>query len=571
VASGAAAKAAVAPRRWQVPNRPATSRRRGRQRWAAGIVAVVIVVAVVLVAIAVTGKSGPSYRTAAVQRGSVAQTLTTTGTLSPVRNADVDFQVAGTVGKVRAVVGHKVVAGQVLARLDRSTLQAALGTARSELTNARERLSQDQTSEADIATAAATVTTTGATKAASITVATVSSPRPSGSPGSHPQPPGGPVTTATLTHDQAAVRAAQHATDGALATAKTALATEATACASEESGTPPTTTTPLTCTQAAKGLLHDQSVVNNDETTVDTAELTLSGDLATATKAFEQREKSASSGGTHSHRTSGSGSTRTSGTTATATAADIANDQSTIDQAAAQVATAKANLRQTSLTAPINGTVTAITIAKGDTVSGGSSSTTPAVEIVGSKQDKATVYVSDTQVRTMKVGLPARITPDGSSQPVTGRVVGIGITGTESDSGSIDYPVTIDVARSSQQLVAGADAAISITLATAPNVIAVPTSAVHYQGSATYVDVLSAGKEVRRTVVVGAIGPALTEITSGLAVGQRVILADLNAAVPSSSTNLTRRGGFGGGFGGGGGFTITRGPGAGGSRQLVSP
>jgi RND family efflux transporter MFP subunit len=552
-----------------VPNRVATSRRRGRQRWAAGVIAIVIVVAVIGVAIAITRKSGPSYRTAAVQRGSVAQTLTTTGTLSPVRDADVDFQVAGTVGKVRAVVGHKVVAGQVLARLRRSTLQAALGTARSELTNARERLSQDQSSEAEVATAASTVNATGATKAASITITTAASPHPSGSPQPHPQPSGGPVTTATLSHDQAAVRAAQHATDGALATAKTALATEASACASEESGTSPTTTATLTCTQAAKGLLRDQTVVNDDETTVDNAELTLSGDLATATKAFEQREKTTSSGGTHSHHTSGSTSTRTSITTATA--ADIATDQSTIDQAAAQVATAKANLRQTTLTAPISGTVTAITIAKGDTVSGGSSSTTAAVEIVGSKQDKATVYVSDTQVRTMKVGLSARITPDGSSRPVTGRVVGIGITGSESDSGSIDYPVTIDVAKSSQRLVPGADAAISITLATAPNVIAVPTSAVHYQGSATYVEVLQAGKLVRKAVVVGAIGPSLTEITSGLAVGQRVVLANLNAAVPSSSTNLTRRAGFGGGFGGGTGFTITRGPGGGSGRQFVSP
>jgi RND family efflux transporter MFP subunit len=551
-----------------VPDRPGRPHHHRRRRWVGGIIALVIVVAVVAVAITVNRKSGPSYRTAAVQRGSVAQALTTTGTLSPVRDADVDFQVGGTVAKVRAALRQKVVAGQVLARLDRSSLRAELGSARSELTSARERLSEDQTSETEVATAATSVTATAATKAVSIHPTSSASPRPSGSPGSRPQPTRGPVTASTLRADQAAVRAAQHATDGALSTAKTALATEETACATEESGSTPTTSGTLTCTQAAKGLLHDQTVVNNDEAAVDGAELTLSSDLATATKAFEKREKSTSSGGTHTHRTSRSTSTGSSLTTATA--ADIANDEATVDQAAAQVATAKANLRQTTLTAPISGTVIAIAIAKGDTVSG-ASSTTPAIEIVGSKQDKATVYLSDTQVRTMKVGLPARITPDGSSQPVTGRVVGIGITGTESDSGSIDYPVTIDIARTGQALVAGADAAISITLATAANVIAVPTSAVHYQGSATYVDLLRAGKLVRQNVVVGAVGPDLTQVTSGLSVGQRVILADLNAAVPSSSTNLTRRGGFGGGFGGGGGFTITRAPTVGGSRQFVSP
>jgi hypothetical protein len=61
---------------------------------------------------------------------------------------------------------------------------------------------------------------------------------------------------------------------------------------------------------------------------------------------------------------------------------------------------------------------------------------------------------------------------------------------------------------------------------------------------------LSAGKEVRRSVKIGAVGAALTEIVSGLTEGDQVVLADLNAAVPSSSSSLTGGGGF---FGRGGG------------------
>jgi hypothetical protein len=80
---------------------------------------------------------------------------------------------------------------------------------------------------------------------------------------------------------------------------------------------------------------------------------------------------------------------------------------------------------------------------------------------------------------------------------------------------------------------------------------------VHYQGSSTYVNLLSAGALKRHTVTVGAVGPALTQVTSGLSVGESVVLANLNAAVPSSSSTLTGRGGFGGGFGGGQ-FTIRR-------------
>ena len=104
----------------------------------------------------------------------------------------------------------------------------------------------------------------------------------------------------------------------------------------------------------------------------------------------------------------------------------------------------------------------------------------------------------------------------------------------------------------------GADAAVTIALASAADVLAVPTSAVHYSGATAYVTVLANGKTTRHTVKAGAIGAALTELTAGVTVGNRVVLANLNAAVPSSSTTLTRRtttGGLGGGFSSGtGGF-----------------
>jgi HlyD family secretion protein len=514
---------------------------------------VLIVAAIVAGVLTITTTGGAAYRTAIVTRGSVAQTLTTTGVLSPVRSSDVDFQVAGTVSKVRAVVGHKVVAGKSLAWLDRASLQATLGAARAEVTSARERLSENESSETTGTTSAVSSTASASTTAASFdaarpAVVTTGHPQPTKPPQPQSGSSPGPVTTATLTRDQKAIRAAQRATDADLATASTALSTETTACAALATTPPPGS---LTCTQAATGLLHDQQAVNRDETAVDNAEQTLSRDLETALKALQQQEKSGgSSTGGKQRTTTGSTSARSSGVTVTA--ADIATDQATIDQAAAQVATAKANLRQATLTAPISGTITAVTISKGDTVAGASSATQPAIEIVGSRQDKTTVFLSDTQVRTIKVGLRADVTPDGSSRSVSGQVVGIGLTGTESTTGSVSYPVTINLGGSGTPLVAGADAAVSITLATANGVIAVPTSAVHYQGSTAYVTMLTASKPSRHTVQVGTIGPALTEVTSGLAVGQRVVLANLHAAVPSSSTTLTGRTGFGGGFGGAG-------------------
>jgi HlyD family secretion protein len=52
-------------------------------------------------------------------------------------------------------------------------------------------------------------------------------------------------------------------------------------------------------------------------------------------------------------------------------------------------------------------------------------------------------------------------------------------------------------------------------------------------------------------VQTGAVGEAWTEITDGLEVGQTVVLADLDAPLPSSATNAQ---GTGSSFGGPGGF-----------------
>jgi len=80
--------------------------------------------------------------------------------------------------------------------------------------------------------------------------------------------------------------------------------------------------------------------------------------------------------------------------------------------------------------------------------------------------------------------------------------------------------------------------------------------------SASTVMVLSGSKTQAMPVQVGAVGPDLTEIKSGLSEGQQVVIADLNAPLPSNTTTRLGAGGGGGAFGGGGGFggaTIGRG------------
>jgi multidrug efflux pump subunit AcrA (membrane-fusion protein) len=116
----------------------------------------------------------------------------------------------------------------------------------------------------------------------------------------------------------------------------------------------------------------------------------------------------------------------------------------------------------------------------------------------------------------------------------------------------------VTVSLDSGGLYAGSGADVSIVVKQMSGVIAVPTSAVTSFGAAHVVTVIQNGKAVRKVVTVGATDPTLTEITSGLAMGDRVVLAEMNLPLPTSNTSgATARaltgGGGRGGFGGGGG------------------
>jgi hypothetical protein len=75
------------------------------------------------------------------------------------------------------------------------------------------------------------------------------------------------------------------------------------------------------------------------------------------------------------------------------------------------------------------------------------------------------------------------------------------------------------------------------------------------------VTVTDNGTQQSVTVTTGVVGPDLTEIASGLTEGQTVVLADLTAAIPTSTAS-SRAGS--GALGAGSGFTGGTGGGPGG-------
>src|SRR5207247_464331 len=117
------------------------ARRRSRRRRAVVLgTAGAVVAAGAGTAWAMTGSDGPSYRLATVERADIAQTVDADGVLAARDRSTVSFAAAGTVESVRVSVGDKVRAGQTLATLDKSSLEAAVTQAKAALAEARQRL-----------------------------------------------------------------------------------------------------------------------------------------------------------------------------------------------------------------------------------------------------------------------------------------------------------------------------------------------------------------------------------------------------------------------------------------------
>jgi HlyD family secretion protein len=86
------------------------------------------------------GDDKPRYKTAEVDRGSIVQFVTATGTLNPVALVNVGTQVSGTVSELNVDFNDRVKRGQVLLKIDPTLLQAVINQNVASLNAARAQL-----------------------------------------------------------------------------------------------------------------------------------------------------------------------------------------------------------------------------------------------------------------------------------------------------------------------------------------------------------------------------------------------------------------------------------------------
>lgn len=242
------------------------------------------------------------------------------------------------------------------------------------------------------------------------------------------------------------------------------------------------------------------------------------------------------------------------------TAATIAQDQAEIDLARVDVIDAKAALAAAVIKAPAGGTVAAVDVTEGSSVSAGAA----AVTVIAEGLTSVELEVTSAQLGKLQMGQTATVSPAGVEKDLPGKVTLLGKV-PDTSSGSSTFSVTVTLDEEGLDLLAGNTATVAVVLGSAEDVLTVPASAVS-DGAVTVLDTDGNPRRVR--VTTGLTGTTTVEVTEGIEPGDEIVLADLSTALPTTDGSSDDGGGAfstgsgSGGFpgGGGGGGFVSGGP-----------
>jgi len=246
---------------------------------------------------------------------------------------------------------------------------------------------------------------------------------------------------------------------------------------------------------------------------------------------------------------------------------DTSNAENEVEQAELAVDEAEAAVDGTVLTAPMAGTVTAVNGTLGSSSGGStsgssqggngqasaaqqeSSSSTGFVELQDLTKMQVTAAFAEADATRLKEKQPATITwnaLDGTS--ATGRVSAIDPSATTAND-VVTYGVSLSLDKVPAGVKAGQTVSVAVTTGSVRNVLMVSSSAITTVGNRHSVTVLNGAAEEVRPVEIGLEGDGVTQITSGVSAGERVVLRTTSTTTGEAGT----RGGFPGGFPAGGG------------------
>lgn len=197
-----------------------------------------------------------------------------------------------------------------------------------------------------------------------------------------------------------------------------------------------------------------------------------------------------------------------------------------VTQVTASLAYARIQLDYTRITAPISGVVASVSTQEGETVA--AMFTAPTfLTIIDLRRLEVRAYVDETDISKVREGQNAEFTVD--TYP------GVSFHGTvkaiypkaELIDNVVNYVVIVDIANNREHILRPEmTTTVNILNQSLDNVLAVPNKAVSHKNGDDVVLVLNNGKAEERKVTTGIKTKSLTQITSGLAANETIILSN---------------------------------------------
>ncbi len=420
--------------------------------------------------------------TAKVTRGNLSASVSSAGSVQPVTSVDLTFQVSGQLKEVKVKEGDQVKAGQEIASVDASDLQAAVDTAQANLEASQAKLAQvkQPASTEDI-------------NAAKASLASAQANLQKIEAGTSEQD----LELARLRWEQAKDQlwGAQGSRDATLGQRMVSGAQRAQAQASVASS------------EIAAQIAQIQYEQAQDPPAV--------SDVLAAEAQVAQAQANLAK------------------LMAGPTDADVQAAQASVKQAEVSLQQAKNNLAEANLTAPFDGTITSLALTVGQTVG-------PST-VVGTLSDlsvlQVSVNLSEIDVAQIKIGQTADITLDAlPDQSFKGHVVAVAPAGVNTQ-GVVNFPVTVQFDKADPAVKPGMTANVTITVDQRANVLIVPNRAIHTVRNQHYVTVMRNGKPTEVEVQTGLSGDRGTEI-----LGNTLKAGDIVVLSTPTTTQLPMRG-----------------------------
>jgi HlyD family secretion protein len=437
-----------------------------------------------------------ALRTTTADRGTVTSVVSGTGSLLPAGRMNVSFKQAGVLTEVDVRVGDKVTSGQVLARIDSSTQQAALAQAQASLASAQANLQATQS----------------------------------------------PLTAAQVAQLQHQLSNAQQNYNDTVASVNATNQADAATVASDQAKVNADCPNGAQCSQEQAQLANDKTKQNMDAISGQSRINSASQQITSARDnlAVQSQVKPNSLASSQAQVASAQAQVQT---------AQLALNQTTLTAPTSGVVVSINGVPGESAT---GGTAQAPgSLAPQPSSSGTGSGASAFMVIDDNSSFVAVMPFAETDAARLAANQTVAFTFDAiPNLTISGHVLSISPSATVV-SNVVDYYVSFVLNRTDPRLREGMTANASVTVAQADSAVRVPNAAVRTTGGTTMVTVLSKGQQVATEVITGVVGDTYTEIKAGLNEGDIVVLPAIRTTTGTTGNggNLIRGGG---GFGGGG-------------------